>query len=62
MSAKRKTSRMGRPPKPKAEKWGARVSVNMTEAEYRQLRTEAKAAGKSLASYLLDCWREGKGR
>jgi len=53
---------MGRPPKPKTQKWAARVSVNMTEAEYRQLRKEAKAAGKSLASYLLDCWREGKGR
>jgi hypothetical protein len=50
--------RMGRPPKPPGEKWKARVMVNMTESERAQLDAEAKAAGLSLASFLLRCWKD----
>ncbi|MFH1743228.1 MAG: hypothetical protein ABIH23_29840 [bacterium] len=54
----RKKAKMGRPPKPVAEKQGARVIVNMTKAEKRQLEKEAKAAELSLSAYLLECWRK----
>lgn len=54
--------RMGRPPKPPEEKWKARIMVNMTEAERGQLEADAKGAGLSLASYLLRCWRDNRGR
>ena len=58
--AKKAKKRMGRPPKPPGEKWKARIMVNMTEAERKQLEADAKDAGLSLASYLLDCWKKGR--
>jgi len=54
--------RTGRPPKPKAEKQGYQVRVNITLAESKQIRKEASKAGLSLSAYLLEFWREKKGK
>ena len=48
---------MGRPPKPPEDKAAARVTVWMTVAERESLEAEARAAGQSLSSYVLDLWR-----
>lgn len=53
--------KMGRPPKPKAEKQSERIAVNVTRAEYRAIVEDAKAAGLSLSAYLLNCWKKGRG-
>ena len=49
---------MGRPAKPKGEKQGERVTVNMTREERRVLARDAAEAGLSLAAYLLQCWKK----
>lgn len=61
MNAKKPKARMGRPPKPKDQKQAARVSVNMTREEREALAHDAARAGVSLAAYLLDCWKQGRG-
>jgi hypothetical protein len=48
--AARKRKRMGRPPKPAAEKLDYAVQANLTAAEYREL--VALAAGEPLAVFL----------
>ena len=58
--AKKAKKRMGRPPKPPDEKWKARVMVNMTEADRKQIEADARAAGLSLSAYLLECWKGRK--
>ena len=47
----------GPKPKPAGEKQAYRVSVNMTRAEFAQLKRDAKAKGVSLAAVFLDAWR-----
>jgi len=61
MNTKKPTGKMGRPPKPKDEKQGERVTVNMTREEREALTKEAACAGLSLAAFLLDCWRRSRG-
>ena len=61
MDTKKPKSKMGRPPKPRNEKQGERVTVNMTREEREALTQDAARAGLSLASYLLDCWKQRKG-
>jgi len=58
MHAKKPRAKMGRPPKPRAEKQSERIAVNVTPAEYRAIKEDAKAAGLSLSAYLLDCWKK----
>jgi hypothetical protein len=48
---------MGRPPKKKAEKQDGHVMVNVTPAELRMLKAEAKAKGLSLGALLMLPWR-----
>ena len=50
----------GRPPRPKDEKQGHRIAVNLTAEEYAQVSCDAKQAGLSLASFLADCWRRAR--
>jgi len=54
----RKRARMGRPPKPKADKQSCQVSVKLTPGELRRLRSEAKRAGMSLAGWIMKPHRE----
>jgi Mobilization protein NikA len=61
MNKKRSKTKMGRPPKSKDTKQGERVSVNMTREEREALAKDAAKAGMSLAAYLLDCWKKGRG-
>ena len=61
MEPKKPKTKMGRPPKPKAEKQSERIAVNVTRAEYRAIVEDAKAAGLSLSAYLLNCWKKGRG-
>ena len=61
MGTKKPKAKMGRPPKPRDEKQGERVTVNMTREEREALTQDAARAGLSLASYLLDCWKQRKG-
>ena len=56
MTMKRK--RMGRPPKPKAEKQSARIGVRVTPEEFRAISQAAKAAGLSRGAFLVACWKE----
>jgi len=52
---------MGRPPKPRAEKLSECVMVRLAPADRKRLEADAKRAGLPLATYLLQCWREGRG-
>ena len=53
MSKTRKAkTKMGRPPKPPAEKLSARVCAKMTRADRRRLERAAKAAGQDLAEFV----------
>ena len=61
MNDRKPKAKMGRPPKPKAEKQSARIAVNVTPAEYRSIEQDAKAAGLSLSAYLLECWKKARG-
>ena len=56
MSMKKKT-KMGRPPKAPADKYGEHVNVHMTQAERAMLEAEAKKRGLSLSSLLMSPWR-----
>ena len=58
MRKKDSKARMGRPPKLRAEKWGWRVTVNMTRKEREQLEAEAKRFGMSLSQLLMRPWRK----
>ena len=58
MRAKKPRAKMGRPPKPRAEKQSERIAVNVTLAEYQAIEEDAKAAKLSLSAYLLDCWKK----
>ena len=49
--------KMGRPPKPRAEKYSRIVCLKMTQAEYRALRAEAERLGISLGALLMRPWR-----
>lgn len=52
--------RMGRPPKPRSEKYGAQVNVRMTEAERQVLEAEAARLGVSLSALLMRPWRKSE--
>jgi uncharacterized protein (DUF1778 family) len=56
-----KPKKMGRPPKPKAEKQSERIGVRVTPAEYRTISKDAKAAGMSRGAFLVKCWKKGRG-
>jgi hypothetical protein len=55
--AMKKKIRLGRPPKSKAEKQSARISVYMTEAEAKRIKAESAEAEISPSAYLLEIWR-----
>jgi hypothetical protein len=44
--------RMGRPPKPKAERRTETVQLRMSRAELKELEEKAKAAGISVSEFL----------
>lgn len=44
--------RMGRPPKPKAQKKSKIVQLRMSSAAHRKLAAKAKAAGLSVSEFL----------
>ncbi len=52
--------RMGRPPKPPAERRDAQVTVSLTKAELARLRREARGAGVTVSELLMRAWREGE--
>ena len=51
-------NRMGRPPKPAAQRRGAVVNVRMTEAERAVLEREAKKTGCTMSEVLMRPWRK----
>ena len=57
----KKRKKMGRPPKPAAEKWARRVTINLTPAEYEAVASEARRRGLSLSEYVKSCLPVGKG-
>jgi len=57
---KTKRKRMGRPPKPPAEKLSAQWCVRMTQAERKMLEAEAQRAGITVSDLLMRPWRKGK--
>ena len=57
-SMKRKRKKMGRPPRPPAEKQGERITVYLTKAERKRLEALAKVEGLSLASLVMRPWRK----
>lgn len=50
--AKKKSTKMGRPPKPPAEKMDCRVTVRLTPEQYRHLVVKAKEARLSLSAFI----------
>ena len=52
--------KLGRPPKPKAEKQSEKATVYLTKAEQAHLKALAKKEGLSLASLIMRPWREEK--
>ncbi len=56
--AKKKQSRMGRPPMKAEERRSKLITLRFTLAEYRQLARDAKAAGRTVAEHLRQCWRD----
>jgi predicted HicB family RNase H-like nuclease len=50
--------RMGRPPKPKAERKGKRFELRISTEEYRKLVEKAKAAGMSVAEFVRECAKD----
>jgi hypothetical protein len=58
--AKKKTSRMGRPPMKAEERRSKLITLRFTAAEYRQLARDAQAAGRTIAEHLRRCWRDGR--
>ncbi len=54
--------RTGRPPKPKSQKRSAHFQVNVTLAEAKALRAEAKRLGTSVSALFLEAWRQSRGR
>jgi predicted HicB family RNase H-like nuclease len=44
--------RMGRPPKPKAQKKSKLVQLRVSSAEHRRLKEKADAAGLSVSEFL----------
>ncbi len=57
MAAKKK---MGRPPKPPAERRSKVVPLRMSAAEYRKLVRQAKGRGLSISEYLRRKAQEDK--
>ena len=57
-TTKKKKARMGRPPKPPAEKFSEKVTIKMTRAERTWLEAKARKEGLSLSALLMGPWRE----
>jgi predicted HicB family RNase H-like nuclease len=47
-----KKTKMGRPPKPPAEKMSHRVCVRLTPEQFQRLVNHAKQAGLSLSAFI----------
>ena len=45
-------TKMGRPPKPPAQKMSQRICVRLTPEQYRRLVHQAKQAGLSLSAFI----------
>ncbi|MFH1421632.1 MAG: hypothetical protein ABIH42_02820 [Planctomycetota bacterium] len=54
----KKKTKMGRPRKPKAEKYSAHVLVHMTQAERVIVERESKKTSLSLSALLMRPWRK----
>jgi len=52
--------RMGRPPKPPADKYTEQVNVRMTASERELIEVQAQKQGVSLSAVLMRPWREEK--
>lgn len=53
MKTMKHKAKMGRPPKPPAEKMSKLVGLKVTPGEYRRLRAAARKAGLSVAAYIM---------
>ena len=58
---KKKPARMGRPPKPPAEKLSKLVLVRMTAVEFKKIHKEAAEANVSCPGLLMRPWRRKVG-
>ncbi|MFC1764032.1 hypothetical protein ACFL6U_18410 [Planctomycetota bacterium] len=59
--AKKKVSRMGRPPKKASERKSKRFEFRLTLDEYNQLFQDATKTGCSPTDLLRQCWLEWRG-
>ncbi len=55
---KGKKKKMGRPTKKLKDRRTAIITLRLTGTDRAILLKEAQAKGKSISSYLLDCWKE----
>ena len=55
---KGKKKKMGRPTKKPKDRRTAIITLRLTGADRDLLAKEAEAKGKSISSYLLDCWEK----
>lgn len=56
--ARKKKSKMGRPPIQPADRRSVLVTVRFKPAQYEQLAGDAQAAGRTVAEHLRSCWQE----
>lgn len=61
LMAKKVRKKMGRPPKPPAEKCSVHLMVHMTQAERKMIEAAAVKTGQSLSTTIMRPWRERKG-
>lgn len=54
----KKKNKMGRPPLKAKDKRTALTTLRLKPSEHEKLLEDAKAAGLSLSSYLLKCWKK----
>jgi hypothetical protein len=58
---KTEKSRMGRPPIKAEDRRSVLLTVRFKPGEYEELAADAKAAGRTVAEHLRQCWQERRG-
>jgi hypothetical protein len=57
-TAKKKTWKRGRRPKPKAEKQSARIVLYVTPMEAKEIQADSARAGITPSAFMANLWRE----
>jgi hypothetical protein len=59
--AKKKVTRMGRPPIRTEDRRSVLLTVRFRPSEYEQLTADAQAVGRTVTEHLRQCWQERRG-